>query len=109
MQNQFSLILYAKVLFIIPGANCVFRQCGVARHHVGVSIFKLPTRKADVTWKKEIIQIIEKYRVVEKDLRERLELGSAYICELYDKKIDIEFTSKLQNKFLYFCHAHFFS
>ena len=79
----------------MPGANCVFPQCGVARHHVSVGIFKLPTRKADVAWKKDIIQIIEKYRVVDKNLRERLELGNAY---------DIEFTSKLQNKFLFFCH-----
>ena len=32
--------------------------------------------------KKEIIQIIEKYRVVEKNLREWLELGNAYDYEL---------------------------
>ena len=46
----------------MPRANCVFPQCGVARHHVGVGIFKLPTRKGDVTRKKDIIQITEKYR-----------------------------------------------
>ena len=28
-------------------ANCVFPQCGVARHHADVGIFKLRTRKAD--------------------------------------------------------------
>ena len=90
----------------MPGAKFVFPQCGAARHHVSVYIFKLPTRRADVTWKKEIIQIIEKYRVVDKNLRERLELGNNYICELHYKD-DIKFTSILQqNKFLYFCHAY---
>ena len=52
----------------------MYFQCGVARHHVGVGIFRLPTRKGDVTRKKDIIQITEKYRVVDKKLRERLEL-----------------------------------
>ena len=86
----------------MPGANSVFPQCGVARHHVIAGIFKLPTRKADVVWKKDIIQIIEKYRVVDKKLRERLELGNAYVCELHYTKDDIEFTSKLQNNFFIF-------
>ena len=81
-------------------ANCFFPKCGVARHHVGVSIFKLPTRKVYVNWNKEIIQIIEKFCVVDKDLREKLELGNAYICEMHYKMDDIELTSKLQNKFL---------
>ena len=84
----------------MPGANCVFPQCGVAGNHIGVGSFKLPTRKADVAWKKDIIQITEKYRVVDKKLRESLELGNAYVCELHYTKDDIEFTSKLQNKFL---------
>ena len=79
----------------MPGANCVFSQCGVARHHVGVGIFKLPTQKVDVTWKKDIIQITGKYLVVEKNLRKRLKLGNAYVCDLHYKKDDIEFTSKL--------------
>ena len=75
----------------------MYFQCGVARHHVGVGIFRLPTRKGDVTRKKDIIQITEKYRVVDKKLRERLELKNAYVCKLHYKKDDIEFTSKLQN------------
>ena len=58
------------------------------------------TTKADVTWKKNIIQMVEKYRVVDKNLRERQKLGNAYISELHYKKDDIEFASKLQNKFL---------
>ena len=53
----------------------------------------IPTRKADLTWKKNIIQITEKYRVVDKNLREKLELGNAHICKLHYKKDDIEFTS----------------
>ena len=92
----------------LPGENCVFPQCRVARHHVCVGIFKLPTRKADVTWKKELIQMIEKYCLVDKNLRERLELANANTCELHYKKDDIKFTSKLQNKFSYFRRAYCF-
>ena len=35
----------------MPVANCVLPSCGIARHHVGVDISKLPTRKADLIWK----------------------------------------------------------
>ena len=61
---------------------------------------------ADV--EKKIIQIIEKYHIVNKTLRERLELGNAYICERHYKNDDIEFTNKLQNTFYCFCHAYCF-
>ena len=43
-KTSFFKKLYPKVLFIMPGANCIFPQCGVARYHVGAGIFKLPTR-----------------------------------------------------------------
>ena len=90
--------LYPKVLlFIMPETNCAFLQWGVARHHVSLGIFKLPNRKAYVTMKKDIIQIIEKYRVVDKNFNERLELGNAYVCELHYKKDDIKFTSNPKN------------
>ena len=56
--------------------------------------------------KKEDNSKTEKYRVVDKNLRERLESGNTNICELHYKKDDIEFTSKLQNTFLYFGHAY---
>ena len=69
---------------------------------------KLPTRKADVTWEKKITQIIEKSRGMDKNVREKLELGNAYICEPHYKKDDIKFTIKPQNNFLYFCHAYCF-
>ena len=44
--------------------------------------------------------------MVDKNLREKLESGNTNICELHYKKDDIEFTSKLQNTFLYFGHAY---
>ena len=57
-------------------ANCVFPQCGVARHHVGAGIFKLPTRKACVTMKTYMIQKIEKRLAVE----EKLERIKKFSC-----------------------------
>ena len=44
--------------------------------------------------------------MVDKNLRERLESGNTNISELHYKKDDIEFTSKLQNTFLYFGHVY---
>ena len=65
-------------------------------------VLPFSTQKADVTWKKKVIQTIEKYRVVDKQLRERLELGNAYIYGLHYRKDDIEFRIKMQFIFLYF-------
>ena len=45
---------------------------------------------------------------MDKNVREKLELGNAYICEPHYKKDDIKFTIKPQNNFLYFCHAYCF-
>ena len=39
----FKSISKSIALFIMPEANCVFPECGVTRHHVGVGIFKLLT------------------------------------------------------------------
>ena len=50
-----------------------------------------------MTWKKKTIQIIEKHRLVDINLREGLELGNANNCEMHYKKDDIEFIRKLQN------------
>ena len=108
IKTSFFKKLYPKGLFIMPGTNYVFLPRRIARHHVCAGIFKLPTWKTDVTWKKKIIQIIEKYRLVDKNLREGLELGNANICEMHYDKDDIEFTSKLQNKSSYFFHAYCF-
>ena len=80
----------------MTGANCAFPNCGVARHHVGVGIFKIPTRNDEFhnNWRKEIIDIII-YRVADRDLKQRLLDGKVYVCERYFLPNDIEFTSKL--------------
>ena len=51
---------------------------------------------------KLIIPTLEKgkYRVVDKTLRESLQLENAYICELHYKKDHIGLTSKLQKIFV---------
>ena len=52
-----------------------------------------------MTWKKKTIQIIEKHRLVDINLREGLKLGNANNCEMHYQKDDLEFIRKLQNKF----------
>lgn len=90
----------------MPGANCAFPSCGVARHHVGVGIFKIPTRNDEFhnNWRKKIIDVVTKYRVADKDLKQRLVDGKVYVCEKHFLPNDIEFTSELCSYlFLIFC------
>ena len=39
------------------------------------TVYFQQTRKADVTWKKEIIPIIEKYRVLDKKLEKKTKIS----------------------------------
>lgn len=88
----------------MPGANCAFPRCGVSRNYVGVGIFKVPSRN-DIfymEWRKNLLGILTKYRVVDKDFKKRIEKGNVYICERHFVDEDIERTSKLQSLFTYF-------
>ena len=78
----------------------IFLQYEEAWQRVGVCILKLATCKVDVSWQKEINQIIEKYRVMDKFLKQRLESRNIYVCEQHYKKEEIEFKSALLHALL---------
>ena len=80
----------------MPGGNsCVFPQCSVSqsKKYEGISLFKIPQKKCDSSWKKEVTAVVKKYRVIDKSLRNRLEKGQVFICERHYESTGIEYTS----------------
>ena len=84
----------------MPGLNCVFPECGVTRRekYDGIGIFQVPKRKDAFhqNWKKDLQNIISKYRTLDKDIKKRFEDGKVYICERHFRPEDVEFTGRLR-------------
>ena len=104
-RTNFVLILHW--LYCMPGANCVFPNCGTNRRekYDGVGIFRISQRKSPLysAWREEVISIIKKYRVVDETFKRQIEAWNISICERHYKQDDIEFTSKLIHV-LYYCN-----
>ena len=83
----------------MPGGNCAFPKCTVSRtqNHQGTGIFKIPMRNNEfyTNWRKEIVGVLARYRVMDKTLRERVQEGKISICERHFKQEDIEYTSNV--------------
>ena len=81
---------------MLGGNSCAFPQCTVsqAKKYQGISLFKLPQRECDTNWKKDIVTVLKKFRVVDKSLKDRIEKGKVFICERHFEVSDIEYTSK---------------
>ena len=82
----------------MPGGHSwVFPGCTTSqsKKYKDINLFKLPARACDSEWKKKLVDVIKKYRVVDRDLNERIASSKVYICEHHFIPSDIEFTSKL--------------
>ena len=81
----------------MPGANCCLPQCSLSRKDKNVYFFKLPGKKDEfhVKWKKDLVNLLAKYRVIDIDLKDRIQKDRVFFCEHHFKTDDIEFTSKL--------------
>ena len=81
----------------MPGANCAFPECTVSRtaKYQGIGILKIPMRNNDfhVSWRNNIVAVLEWYRVMDKAVRECILTGKIYICEQHFKTEHVEFTS----------------
>ena len=79
-------------------ANCVFPGCGVQRisKYEGIGLFKITSRQGDfyAEWRNKTIDVISSYRVVDKDLKRRMDEGKVFICERHFLPEEIELTSK---------------
>lgn len=94
----------------MPGANCSILGCSTSRRKVGVAIFRVTAGKDEynTNWRNKVIDIVTKYREIDKPLRDRIEKKNIYICERHyeDKFILISkymntlinTTNKIKNK-----------
>ena len=69
----------------MPGANCSIFGCLVSRRqkYKGVSLFKVPSGKTefDAKWRKQLIAVITKDRVIDSSLRDQIRNTNLYVCQ----------------------------
>ncbi|XP_065654860.1 uncharacterized protein LOC136081473 [Hydra vulgaris] len=72
----------------MPGANCAIFGCSVSRNHVGLSIFRIPTKDDEYSanWRQKLISVITHDRVIDKGLKAQIEKRNLYICERHYTK-----------------------
>ncbi len=77
----------------MPGANCSIYNCNVSRGHKGIAIFKIPGEDDEFStkWRSQLINIVTKDRVIDKDLRTQIETRRIHICELHFSPDQINF------------------
>ena len=65
------------------GANCSIFGCSSSRRKSGVAIFKVPQGDDEwsCNWRKSIISVVTKDRVIDKALRERIMKKNIFVCE----------------------------
>ena len=67
----------------MPGRNCCIPQCTVSetKKHEGIKLFQITTRKDEFysKWRKNILDIIKRFRVFDHVFVIRIEKGRAYI------------------------------
>jgi len=69
----------------MPGANCSVYGCSTSRYSKNIALFGLPRGQDDynVAWRKKLVHIITKDRVVDVSLKKQLERNSLHVCELH--------------------------
>ena len=69
----------------MPGENCAIFGCSNNRWHKDTSLFKLPTAKSNdettMSWKKAMLNVVYRDKVVHSDFRRMIKNNKAYICE----------------------------
>ena len=82
------------------GSNCWVPECGLSRDTRGVYFWKLPCTRhpEDVKWRKDVEDMIKRYRVVDKSLSDRLASGKIFTCEHHYKDDDFEYTASGRKK-----------
>ena len=73
------------------GANCSIFCCSSSRRKSGVAIFKVPQGDDEWSsnWRKSIISVVTKDRVIDKALRERIMKKNIFDCEKHILKISL--------------------
>ncbi|XP_065064989.1 uncharacterized protein LOC135691144 [Rhopilema esculentum] len=96
----------------MPGENCCMNGCGVSRRKGAnnpdgkIGLFKIPAAKDEKSkqWRKELLNIITKYREQDESFKRQLANDTLHICEKHFVPEDIttHHGAKLTKKFLKF-------
>lgn len=72
----------------MPGANCSIYGCGTSRKHVGISIFKIPTKDDELSKKtrEAWVRLVTRDREVDASLRKQIHENNIHICEKHFEK-----------------------
>ena len=69
----------------MPGANCSIYGCHTSRNkkYKGIAIFKVPSAKDEfnTSWRRRLIHVVTKDRVIDESLRKQINECNLYICE----------------------------
>ena len=67
----------------MPGVNCAIPGCPTPRATPGVALFVMPKNddEDNVNWRKNVVDMITKMRVVDASLKRQMERKSLHFCE----------------------------
>ena len=67
----------------MPEDNCAIPGCSTSRPTLGVALLGMPKNDDEysVNWRKNIVDMITKIRVVDASLKRKIERKSLYFCE----------------------------
>ena len=81
--------------------GCAFNDCTTNRanksgKYKDITLFKITSREGEFyeNWKKGVLSILTRYRVVDQNLKEIIQKGNVFICENHYDHEDIEITRK---------------
>ena len=67
----------------MPGASCAILVCNSSTRKRGIVIFRVPTwnQERGNNWGKDVINIVTRDRVVDKILKDKIDIKNIYLCE----------------------------
>ena len=68
----------------MPGSNCCIPKCTNSQtRNPGVSMFRIPTKDDDYSadWRKKILDVVTKYRVIDSNFKRQIDKRTLHICE----------------------------
>ena len=76
----------------MPEAKCFIYGCGKSRKHVGISIFRIPTKDDDLSTKtrEAWVRLVTKDLDIDASLRNEIPQQTVYVCERHFEKHLIE-------------------
>ena len=79
---SFLIAINSVIKFDMPGVNCAIPRCSTSRATTGVAFLGIPkdNDEYNVNWRKNIVDMITKIRVVDASLKRKIE-RSLHLCE----------------------------